>query len=261
MSPGPITLDVPEFEARRYMAHKLRECARLLLQSNGSVSFHEDHSIERDPGADGRSAVVRVLRRHLPDRVHHPLPIARETMTTGIPTMYSGVQFRSRLEARWAAFFDGCGWAWEYEPFDLDGWIPDFILLGSKKQVLVECKPDGFAEDLQAHAPKIVAAKPKHEVMIVGFTIFPSALELIDWPCLGLISEGSPETADAFAHCAFFMCPGCGSPTFCNSLMSYQSRICGHYDGDNLGSADAAHQFVEQAWKRAVNVSQWRRAG
>ena len=50
MSPGPITLDVPAFEARRYMAHKLRECARLLLQSKGSVSFHEDHSIERDRG-------------------------------------------------------------------------------------------------------------------------------------------------------------------------------------------------------------------
>lgn len=43
-----------------------------------------------------------------------------------IPTMYAGVQFRSRLEARWAAFFDLIGWKWEYEPFDLPGYIPDF---------------------------------------------------------------------------------------------------------------------------------------
>lgn len=43
-----------------------------------------------------------------------------------IPTMYAGVQFRSRLEARWAAFFDLAGWRWEYEPFDLEGYIPDF---------------------------------------------------------------------------------------------------------------------------------------
>lgn len=60
-----------------------------------------------------------------------------------IPTMYNGVQFRSRLEARWAAFFDLCGWQWEYEPFDLNGWIPDFVLSRhSGGKTLVEVKPD-----------------------------------------------------------------------------------------------------------------------
>ena len=44
------------------------------------------------------------------------------------PTMYKGVQFRSRLEARWAAFFVLAGWEWEYEPIDLTGWVPDFIV-------------------------------------------------------------------------------------------------------------------------------------
>lgn len=42
------------------------------------------------------------------------------------PTLYKGVLFRSRLEARWAAFFDLAGWTWEYEPFDFNGWTPDF---------------------------------------------------------------------------------------------------------------------------------------
>jgi hypothetical protein len=45
-----------------------------------------------------------------------------------IPTTYNGVQFRSRLEAKWAAFFDLLGWRWHYEPLDLDGWIPDFLI-------------------------------------------------------------------------------------------------------------------------------------
>ena len=45
-----------------------------------------------------------------------------------IPTKYAGVQFRSRLEAKWAAFMDLVGWSWEYEPFDLSGWIPDFFV-------------------------------------------------------------------------------------------------------------------------------------
>lgn len=44
------------------------------------------------------------------------------------PTQYAGVNFRSRLEARWAAFFDLRGWRWEYEPIDLQGWVPDFRL-------------------------------------------------------------------------------------------------------------------------------------
>lgn len=41
-------------------------------------------------------------------------------------TLYSGTLFRSRLEARWAAFFDLAGWKWRYEPVDLAGWTPDF---------------------------------------------------------------------------------------------------------------------------------------
>ena len=62
-----------------------------------------------------------------------------------IPTRYAGVQFRSRLEARWAAFFDKIGWSWEYEPFDLDGWTPDFsIKQVDGERVLIEVKPFEF---------------------------------------------------------------------------------------------------------------------
>lgn len=60
---------------------------------------------------------------------------------SAIPTRYNGVQFRSRLEARWAAFFDLVGWKWDYEPIDLDGYIPDFIVTDPSRQFLVEVKP------------------------------------------------------------------------------------------------------------------------
>lgn len=54
-----------------------------------------------------------------------------------IETYYKGYRFRSRLEARWAIFFDFCGADWEYEPegYDLgDGiyYLPDFLLHGVK---------------------------------------------------------------------------------------------------------------------------------
>lgn len=50
-----------------------------------------------------------------------------------IQTEYGGYLFRSRLEARWAVFFDACGVAWEYEPegYDLGNgihYLPDFLL-------------------------------------------------------------------------------------------------------------------------------------
>jgi len=42
------------------------------------------------------------------------------------PTFYNSVQFRSRLEAQWACFFDQANWKWDYEPLDLAGWTPTF---------------------------------------------------------------------------------------------------------------------------------------
>lgn len=52
-----------------------------------------------------------------------------------IQTEYKGYLFRSRLEARWAVFFDACNVRWEYEP---EGYVlpnglyylPDFLLHG-----------------------------------------------------------------------------------------------------------------------------------
>jgi hypothetical protein len=53
----------------------------------------------------------------------------------GLPTEYGGVTFRSRLEARWALFFDALGVIWQYEPegFDLPSglYVPDFWVSGA----------------------------------------------------------------------------------------------------------------------------------
>lgn len=47
-----------------------------------------------------------------------------------IPTTYRNVRFRSRLEARWAVFYDALGleWHYEHEGYQLpSGWyVPDF---------------------------------------------------------------------------------------------------------------------------------------
>lgn len=60
-----------------------------------------------------------------------------------IETYYNGYRFRSRLEARWAVFFDTVGITYEYEPegFNVDGecYLPDFYL--PKFDVYAEVKP------------------------------------------------------------------------------------------------------------------------
>lgn len=60
-----------------------------------------------------------------------------------IDTKYNGYLFRSRLEARWAVFFDSLGVRYEYEMegYDLDGvwYLPDFWL--PEHDCFVEIKP------------------------------------------------------------------------------------------------------------------------
>lgn len=78
-------------------------------------------------------------------------------------TMYAGCLFRSRLEATWAAFFDVCGIKWVYEPFDLPGWSPDFLILDT---VFVEVKPFTVPDDDTQR--KIASADPKQIVLFLG---------------------------------------------------------------------------------------------
>jgi len=52
------------------------------------------------------------------------------------------INFRSMIEAKWAYIFDKLNLNWEYEPFELKGYIPDFIIIIDDKQILIEIKSD-----------------------------------------------------------------------------------------------------------------------
>lgn len=62
-----------------------------------------------------------------------------------LPTVYNGVRFRSRTEARWAVYFDLERIAWEYEPegYQLGAicYLPDFYL--PQVRMFAEVKPAG----------------------------------------------------------------------------------------------------------------------
>lgn len=62
-----------------------------------------------------------------------------------INTEYKGHYFRSRLEAKWAVYFDALNVKWEYEPegFEKDGvrYLPDFYF--PEYDIWAEIKPKG----------------------------------------------------------------------------------------------------------------------
>ncbi len=88
-----------------------------------------------------------------------------EYTIAAIPTLYRGRMYRSRLEARWAAFFDRLGWTHEYEPFDLGAWSPDFAIT-EPFDALIEIKP--ITEPDPDLFERVQGAAGEHAVFVLG---------------------------------------------------------------------------------------------
>ena len=86
-----------------------------------------------------------------------------------IPTVYKGIEFRSRLEAKWAIMFDYLDWPWQYEPVDFKGYIPDFHIDFGRKQFFIEIKPAFTQDDLRPALDKAVRAlgESREETILV----------------------------------------------------------------------------------------------
>lgn len=79
--------------------------------------------------------------------------------------------FRSSLEARWAKFFTELGFEWDYEPFDLNGYIPDFIIRlpnDFNNEILVEVKGITDFRKLINYKDKIEKSGWNGHYLIVG---------------------------------------------------------------------------------------------
>lgn len=179
-----------------------------------------------------------------------------------IPTRYSCVQFRSRLEARWAAFFDIVGWKWDYEPFDLDGWTPDFLIKG-KVPTLVEVKPAYFSEfeSLSINQAKVAAGKAfrtaarqreiqQFEIMVIGAGPF---LSEGTW-ALGVMALGRQFSGADIAelHGGY----GRNKLDYAARFGSFQYRIGGQHNGDHhIKRIDGDSPL--DLWREAGNKVQW----
>lgn len=84
-----------------------------------------------------------------------------------LPTVVDGVEYRSRLEARWATFFNAARIPFVYEPegYDLNGirYLPDFWLPEQKS--FIEAKPEQPTQ-LESQKAQRLATTKKHRVFI-----------------------------------------------------------------------------------------------
>jgi hypothetical protein len=85
------------------------------------------------------------------------------------PTVFRGVQMRSKTEATVAAWFEQQGWEWTYEPeslFDVIQYTPDFYL--PQIDALVEVKPILFMKEVERTKPLVEKLKKVFAVITVG---------------------------------------------------------------------------------------------
>lgn len=183
-----------------------------------------------------------------------------------IETIYNSHRFRSRLEASWAAFFDIMRWEWDYEPIDLDGWIPDFAIRTTGVPIYVEVKPISWpaGDDFDAivgatDVPELHKIKSLgREVLILGVGVPHQS----QWQHtrFGVLFDGAAVgTYEMIRDIAIISKDDKNRNDFCGELGSYHHRISGYYDGNQL-----THEYrdgeITSAWANARNRTQWKGA-
>ncbi len=188
-----------------------------------------------------------------------------------ITTTYDGIEYRSRLEARWAAFMKNVGWDIVYEPFDGDGYIPDFLVQGPNP-MLVEVKPAVTLTEYQAAVPKAekgLAAHWSHDILIVGASPIVASKFGSSWdqPAAGWLGEFSewgmwnspPDLSRGWDWEAaeWIRCTNCNSYSVYHTVQTFSGRPCGCYSGDHyLGTPNVS--LLESFWADACNDVKWR---
>ena len=167
------------------------------------------------------------------------------TAIRGYPTTYRGTRFSSRLEAKWAAWMDLVGWRWVYEPFDVEGWIPDF-LVQTARPFLVEVGPVSTPEEFLSKAAKPLLY-PSRPTLILGI----SPIVLSDTEA-GIVVDGG-ETFPAY----WMQCdqhPDQPFLTHVSLWTDHHGGMCGHGIGLPLRGSR-----LFDLWADAGNRVQWRR--
>lgn len=177
-----------------------------------------------------------------------------------IPTMYNGRQYRSRLEARWAAMFDLLEWRVEYEPIDFNGWIPDFVILESIP-IYVEIKPVfDFPKEI---AHEIDKSGCDHDALILGMTLPVRGIDDQNGGLGWYRQDGSWGDAvyGLWNYDKYSNTNNRNTKNrigFCHSHQGYEDVITGLYNSW-CGGDILCDDRILSMWNKAGNATQWKR--
>lgn len=143
-------------------------------------------------------------------------------MIKAIETRYKGYRFRSRLEARWAVFFETAGIKWQYEvegfetPFGR--YLPDFYLPEIRNGLWVEVKPSIGGKKCESDKLESVVQQTGKEGIFVrdipspGLDPYQDFPGVDDWSAWAIIQDGSDGVGPYDCAYVFCVCPWCGKP-------------------------------------------------
>jgi len=167
-------------------------------------------------------------------------------------TLYNGYEFRSKLEAKWAVFFDLCGIRYDYEPEaficnDGSQYTPDFFLpdvylrYKTNKGVYIEIKPEYFNDNEYCNR---VSSSVNSLILLVGDPVYST--DMTNYPNLELAPHYDDYMILMFCdHCglykfdyfegSYYYCPLCdnvlidggmyNSPIKANALQARKHRF------------------------------------
>lgn len=167
-------------------------------------------------------------------------------------TQYGRTLFKSRLECRWAIFFDILGWSWKYEPKVDRYYRPDFLIRNKDRYFFIEVKPiDQFdLSRFNAHKAEMFARKHFNADKLDNFVfvgLSPSRPKQDYCPIDNAVLFGWNVNGDEI----IFRDANRSSKLLydiCNSLMSYEGILTGQYDGDTININEAV---IYNYWNEA----------
>ena len=179
-----------------------------------------------------------------------------------IPTKINGIQFRSKLEARWYLFMKRLQWRIEYEPQEIpeiNGWIPDFMIIGKNTKILVDVKPIYSMEEWdQNHIDykKILNSgiqNTKYELLILGasFDLGGSAFGILYEHFDNEDFGSSPAIFTEYKALFGFLPESFG----------WDCRITGQYGKIYLYKGNNFYKRLEEVWNECGSELQWNKNG
>jgi hypothetical protein len=188
-----------------------------------------------------------------------------------IPTKINGIQFRSKLEARWYLFMKKLQWRIEYEPQEIpeiNGWIPDFMIIGKNRKILVDVKPIYSIDEWNENHPsykKILESgvrNTKYELLIVGasFDLGGSVFGIL-YEHLEQMKKDFLESHDCH-YDPFYNSPvvftGYGFQFgFLPTNSNWNCRITGESGKIYLYEGDHRYKRLEEVWNECGSQLQW----